>query len=96
MNLKSLVLISSIVLTGCATNTPPTSLDLGLPWPTPMLICEIENVKVTETGEVILSYTDNVNIAICERDMLRYIKDLTNMVCVYQPKDTRCVAKETK
>lgn len=91
--LKKILILSSLVLTGC-TSTPNTVYrdkpPLILPWPTPMMICEISGVKITPEGRVELPYEDNVNIAVCERDMLRYILDLKEMICKHQPKDKEC------
>lgn len=98
MNYKKhvLALLSSLLISACSsTQKPPMPEPLILPWPTPIMKCVIGSVKVTENGEVILSYQDNINIAVCDQDMFRYIKDLTNMVCIHQPKDKRC-KQETK
>jgi hypothetical protein len=79
---------------GCASpsNTVTT---LVLPWPMPMVSCKISTIEIDpSTARVSMSYQDNINIAVCERDMFRYIKDLTQIICIHQPLDKSC--KEIK
>lgn len=72
----------------------PMDYNVVLPWPTPMKICEIRNVQVLPDSKIVLSYEDNINIRICEEDMLRYIKDLRSLICTHQPTDEVCKGKK--
>jgi len=88
--IRSSLVLPVIFLTGCALNSAPPTEPLLLPWPSPMATCEISSVEIDNQGRVILSYQDNINIAVCERDMFRYIKDLTQIICTHQITNTRC------
>lgn len=92
---KILVVFSILTLSACTTKLPPPPAEPTIyPWPTPMMECSISSVRIDpETADVILSYQDNVNIAVCERDMFRYIKDLSKIICKHQPKDKECQIK---
>lgn len=87
--------ICILLMFGCNSTTPPPEEKpaLVLPWPMPMATCEISSIVVTQEGKVQMDYVDNINIAVCERDMLRYIKDLTEMVCKHQPGVKECLKK---
>lgn len=84
--ITSLLLI--LLVAGCANTPAPPRIEL--PWPTPMQPCIINSVRIDSNGDVVLSYQDNINIAVCERDMFRYIKDLTKIICVHQPNQLKC------
>lgn len=93
MYLKSSI-IAAVFLLGCTSTTkPPVKPPLVLSWPSPMDICEITTVSITPEGEIQMSYQDSVNIAVCERDMFRYIKDLSTIICKHQPNDKECKDK---
>lgn len=90
MLLRNSVLLPVILLVGCVSTTVPETIPLILPWPTPMSECEITTVSITPEGNIQMSYQDNINIAVCERDMFRYIKDLHTIICQHQPTDKEC------
>lgn len=78
-----------VILGGCVHT--PEKPPLVLPWPSPLAPCEVTDIEVLPgTTKIVMSYQDNISIALCDRDMFRYIKDLTNMVCIHQPTDKRC------
>jgi hypothetical protein len=97
MILKNLI-ISTILLVliyGCKSvpDTVPEESIL-LPWPTPLSQCEITTVRIDpETGDVIISYKDNLKIENCQNDKIRYIKDLSNLICKLQPSSPECKNK---
>jgi hypothetical protein len=83
-----------VLIGGCASNNTATPI-LVLPWPMPMTGCVVSSIEIDpNTARVSMSYQDNISIAVCERDMFRYIKDLTQIICVHQPSDKSC--KEIK
>lgn len=82
-----------LLLAGCTSTVQEFPPEMVLAWPKPMMECEITSIEVLSDGRVVMSYTDNINIALCERDMFRYIKDLSSMVCTHQPTDNNCKGK---
>ena len=83
----SRVLPVMLLLAGCVVDPVKP---LVLPWPTNMQECTVNSLVVNADSTITISYEDNINIAICDRDMIRYINDLTSMICTHQPEDTRC------
>ncbi len=89
------------LLAGCSTTTVPVAVDKPVfhpEWPTPYRACNIdwEVLVIDNTPYVALEYDESLTLAICERDKLRYIKDINSKFCTYRPKeDPRCTQKST-
>lgn len=100
------VLISAL-LVGCGTTpTPPTVPDVSNqvvyhpPLPRPTQVCYIQWKVLVVEGQpyVALSYEDNINFAICAKDLERYLSELNLVVCHYRQcdKDQNATIRTTK
>jgi hypothetical protein len=93
----TLVLISIITLSGCAATQPIQENTYHPAWPTPYKICDVDWKVIVEEDQpyVALSYDDNLNLATCNLDVIRYIKEINTKFCHYRPTgDTRCATFE--
>jgi hypothetical protein len=77
-----------LLLVGC-TSTPPVVKEKPIyhpPLPTPYQVCQVKwSVYEIEDAPVVgLSYNDNVELDICLKDLLRYIKQVNNVLCHYR------------
>lgn len=65
---------------------------ISYPWPPPVTACcELNSLKVTEEAKVEVSWEDYQKLSLHSQDMFRYIKDISSMVCLHQPKDEKCI-----
>lgn len=84
-----------ITLIGCASTSsePQMQAEYHPSWPTPYEVCDV-NWKVIEYKDapyVALSFDDNLELATCSIDLIRYIKEINTKFCHYRPEgDSRC------
>lgn len=93
MRITALALVA--LLTGCAAKEPEPVHNLNLPWPEPVDPVNIK-LQVNEDAQVLLSWEDYLDLSIFQLDTLRYIKNVTSMVCQYQPEDERCETRTNR
>ena len=90
-----------LLLSGCSS-TPPVPVTLDTPkyhpeWPLPVQVCDVDWKVLEVEGQpyVAVTYDDNLDLAICTRDLLRYIQDMNAKFCHYRPEeDPNCVTNE--
>lgn len=80
------LILSLVLLSGCASTSVPTVVEpvkYYPPMPAPLQVCDVrwEVLEVNELAKVALSYNDNVTMAICLRDIERYISQLLSVAC---------------
>lgn len=92
------VILLSILLSGCANQTviPPVEVPIYHPsMPIPYSVCNIylEVLEDQDRAKVAMSYNDNVTVAICNKDMERYLRELINITCSYRQelKESICI-----
>lgn len=87
-------IVAALLLTGCVTSPlPPQKVpEYHPPLPRPYEVCDVrwEVLEVGGKVKVALSYEDNINLAICQKDIERYISQLVGVVCNYQNNKTIC------
>lgn len=99
-NWKCIFLFFSVTLLGCSSNTEPIStqkiitVELAEPnWPTPIASCKVKNIKIIEyngVAMIAIPWNDYISKSQCEQQKVKYLKDLTEMVCFYRTNDVRC------
>ncbi len=54
--------------------------------PKPLAVCDVtwKVLVVDNTPYVALTYEDNINFAVCAKDLERYLSELTLVVCQYR------------
>jgi hypothetical protein len=90
---KALVLVAAL-LVGCETTpvappvVPPVSEKITYepPMPKPLQFCDVKwKVLVVDNQPyVALSYEDNINFAVCAKDLEKYISEVNLVVCHYR------------
>ncbi|AFB83929.1 Rz-like spanin [Vibrio phage pVp-1] len=87
------LLLPILLLSGCVSVEPkPENIELQkyIPnKPSPVQTYSV-NWKVDSNGNVYLSSTDGVKVNAERKDMIRYIKDLQNIVCYYENSYSFC------
>ncbi|BBL19234.1 hypothetical protein KIT04_065 [Vibrio phage KIT04] len=80
-------LLLPLILTGCVSSAPVPE-DVKLQNYTPSKPSPVQTYsvswKVDNEGNVCLSSEDGVKVNAERKDMIRYIKDMQNLVCYYQ------------
>ncbi|URC22470.1 outer lipoprotein subunit [Serratia phage vB_SmaM-Kamaji] len=74
------------------THVPAEPVKVDPNWPKPITACKVDSLKLetrgVSTGDegVVLTipYKDSLDFRVCQEDKLRYIKDLTAMMCTYR------------
>lgn len=95
----SILFVLSFLISGCSVSPDYTreQAQYHPPWPTPYTVCDVEwKIKIEENKEpyVMLSFDDNLKLASCQYDLIRYIQEMNRKYCHYRPSgDTRCVQK---
>lgn len=88
-------LLIVLLLTGCGTKTvyieKPGQV---LPWPSPVSTYTIDSLFIDDQANVCIAWEDYGKLASQQQDMLRYIKDIRDMVCAHQPEDLRCTKSD--
>lgn len=91
-------LILALLLSGCGSTITPPKIDTPVyhpSMPVPYMACNIslEVLEVNKQAEVSMSYNDNVTAAICNKDMERYLTELTKITCHYRRelKESICI-----
>lgn len=91
-----------ILLSSCAATSKPAQI-IEAPvyhpsWPLPYEVCKVEwKIVLDEKGWPIIGvpYPENLDLKACNKDKARYLKEMTNVLCHYRPKDDpHCVQKE--
>lgn len=91
----TLVAVTALTLTGCTISTPE-EVETAVyhpAWPVPYETCDVEwKVMVVDKEPfVALSFEDNLKMAACTEDLIRYLKEMNIKFCTYRPKeDSRC------
>ena len=95
------ILLATLVLSACvSTNEGGAQPKLAYhpPLPTPVKACPINWVVLEYEGApyVALTYNDNVQGAICNKDVQRYIKELQKVTCSYREelKEPACLPQK--
>lgn len=81
--------ILAALLSGCVSTTPTKVVDTPTyhpPLPDPYAVCQVEWRVVEVDGEMLVgvSYQDNLNLAVCIKDMERFISQLMGVTCHYR------------
>lgn len=81
--------ILSLLLTGCAAKTVPVLVSTPVfhpSMPVPYVVCPVTWEVLEDNGraKVAVSYNDNITVAICNKDIERYISQLLNITCHYR------------
>jgi len=86
-----LILSLFLVLSGCSSvqrsvEKPP---EFHPAWPMPTLVCAVDWKIVLDNGWPVVGipYPQNLDLKACNKDKARYIKEVTNLLCYYRPKD---------
>lgn len=73
------------------THQPLAEIKVDPKWPKAIRACKVDSLKlengmaIGEEGVVVtIPYKDSLDFRVCQEDKLRYIKDLTSMVCTYR------------
>jgi len=91
----TLVAVTALTLTGCTISTPE-QVETAVyhpAWPAPYETCDVEwkIMVVDKEPFVALSFEDNLKMAACTEDLIRYLKEMNIKFCTYRPKeDSRC------
>lgn len=94
------LIVPLLLLVGCSTTEPPKVIEKQVyhpEWPIPYRACDIswEVVVIEDEPFIALSYDESLDLAVCTKDLLRYVKDINSKFCHYRPKgDTRCNKKD--
>lgn len=98
----AIIVTLSVLLLGCGT-TPTITSTIDKPrfhpaWPLPTEVCnatwliELDDNSWPIVG---VKYPENLDLKACNKDKIRYIKQLTTLACHYRPKDDpHCVIQE--
>ena len=85
---KGIALVA--LLAGC-TSTAPAPVIVDVPvyhpaMPSPYSVCNVvwDVVEIENSAKVVLSYNDNLTMAICLGDIERYVTQLINVSCHYR------------
>lgn len=83
------ILLATLMLSACVSTDKgeaPLKVEFHPPFPAPVSACPINWVILEHQGEpyVALTYNDNVQGAICNKDVQRYIKELQRVTCSYR------------
>ena len=91
----TLIAVTAFTITGCSIS-PQEQVDTAVyhpAWPTPYEVCDVDwKVMVIENEPfVALSFDDNLKMAACTQDLIRYLKEMNIKFCSYRPEeDSRC------
>lgn len=83
------ILLAALALSACVSTNrdgAPPNLVYHPPLPAPIRACPLKWLVLEQGGEpyVALSYNDNVQGAICSKDVQRYIRELQKVTCSYR------------
>ena len=90
-----IVLLALFTIASCSSTptTPEVVAEYHPSWPTPYEVCDVEwkVIEYKDAPYVALSFDDNLELASCSIDLMRYIKEMNTKFCHYRPEeDTRC------
>lgn len=79
-----------ILLAGCSLTQPRVDKP-EVPLPEPYKACAVKPQVIIHEGIPYVGYTysESVEKAICEENLLRYIKDLNKVLCYYRECDDK-------
>lgn len=90
----TLVVLTLITLSGCTLTSEEVETATYHPaWPTPYEVCDVkwEVFVIEKEPYVALSFEDNLKLAVCTQDLIRYLKEMNIKFCTYRPQeDSRC------
>ena len=99
MRIKPTIALVALLLVGCGS-TPPTppaevlseKIIYEPPLPKPLRFCDVtwKVLIVDNQPYVALSYEDNINFAVCAKDLEKYISEVNLVVCHYR----QCIKEE--
>lgn len=91
--MRAVIFAAVLALVGCTSTPEPTKvpdvsnkITYEPPMPKPLEVCDVhwEVLIVDNKPYVALTYEDNVNFAVCAKDLEKYISELTLVVCQYR------------
>lgn len=91
----TLIAVTALTIAGCsiAPSEPVEEATYHPSWPTPYEVCDVDwkILVIEEEPFVALSFEDNLRLAGCTEDLIRYITEMNTKFCTYRPKeDVRC------
>lgn len=92
--MRQAVILAALLLVGCETTpvappvVPPVAEKITYhpPMPRPLSYCDVKwRVLIVDNQPYVgLSYEDNINFAICAKDMERYLSEMQMVLCHYR------------
>ena len=90
-------ILALILLTGCCVTPPPVVVETPiyhpeLPTPYSACVAHWEVLEVDKRAKIALSYNDNVNMAVCAKDLQRFLSESKTILCHYRAelKESHC------